>query len=362
MSGYSDLKNRIEKRLTEQEGATLLLALLFFLLCAVCGSVILASATASSGRIAGLGQYRQRYQSVEAVARLLENELHNASVTLQETERILVTTEHVEKDNVGDGGDGGKSEETYTTTTYTFSGPDYLSIGSRTDAADRTGIADAADSREAEEEMSAAAFSDSSGSNSSLSLLEQMLTDADLSSYLLKGETYQRAGTIVISDRDEENSENAEASLSDCQKAWQTAFLTGDSTKCVRRHFTMQLEDIDGDDDGSMVQDSLVEVVLQLYGDGTLELRLSSGDTAQSGGDTAESSADVDTYYMLLRGTAELQTKNRSERSDSHAAGGDSDDDSSETVITRKTILSWGDFVITKNAAEAGQQRKAAVG
>lgn len=308
-----------------------MLALLFFLLCAVCGSVVLSSATTSAGRIAGLGKNRQNYQSVEAAARLLENTLHNASATLQETEKITVTVEHVEKDNDGEGENGEKSEETYTTTTYNFTGPDFLS-------------ADDGDS---------IAFSADNGRNSSLSMLEQLLTDADLSSYMEKGEAYQEAGSIVISDKEDETSEGAESNLSACRQAWQTSFLRDDSTKSVKRHFTMQLSDIDGENSDSMEADSLVEVTLQLYGDGTLELRLCNGDAASSDGeDESSESVAADKYYMLIRGTADVKTQSRSERIDRNADDGDAED--SETLITKKTTITWGDFVITKNAAEAG--------
>ena len=357
MSRYSEIRNRIEKKWRGQEGATLLLALLFFLFCAVCGSVVLAAATTSAGRIAGLGKNRQKYQSVEAAARLLENELHKASVTLQETEKITVTVEHVEKENDGEGEDGGKSEETYTTTTYVFSGPDFLNVNANTGKSG-TGSSgagsDESDEKTAgadEDDSIAAAFSKNNGSNEQLSLLEQMLTDADLSTYLKKGEAYRDAGTITISDKEDNTSENAEENLSACQDAWQMAFLTGDNEKSVRRHFTLQLLVPDAENSGSIEAASLVEAELQLYGDGTLEIRLGSGDAEAS----ADSSADAEKYYMLLRGTAEVKTQSRSERTDQKFRH---DDESSETLITKKTIISWGDFLITKNAAEAGNAKE----
>ena len=339
-----------------------MLALLFFLFCAVCGSVVLAAATTSAGRIAGLGKNRQKYQSVEAAARLLENELHKASVTLQETEKITVTVEHVEKENDGEGEDGGKSEETYTTTTYVFSGPDFLNVNANTGKSG-TGSSgagsDESDEKTAgadEDDSIAAAFSKNNGSNEQLSLLEQMLTDADLSTYLKKGEAYRDAGTITISDKEDNTSENAEENLSACQDAWQMAFLTGDNEKSVRRHFTLQLSVPDAENSGSIEAASLVDAELQLYGDGTLEIRLSSGDAEAS----ADSSADAEKYYMLLRGTAEVKTQSRSERTDQKFRhdDADSDDESSETLITKKTIISWGDFLITKNAAEAGNAKE----
>ncbi len=357
MSSVSKTKSRIMHRPSAkadwgQEGATLLLALLFFLLCAVCGSVILASATASAGRMAGRGKNRQKYQSVEAAARLLENELHNASVLVQESEKITVTVEHVERDNDGEGESGEKSEETYTTTTYRFSGPDFLNAD--TEKSGTEGSGETAEGDQAEDAV-AAAFDAGNGSNADLSMLEQLLTDANLTAYFEKGQTYQKAGAIVISDKDDETSEDADAYLSDCQDAWHMNFLTGNSEVSVKRHFTMELSG-DAENVNRLAQDSLVEVELLLYGDGTLELWLSNGDSENADNDAAETEA-ADKYYMLLRGTAEVKTRSKSERTDQNFRE-DSDDESSETRITKKTSITWGDFVITKNAAEVGKSKE----
>ncbi len=348
MSKLSETKSRIMDRPAAkngrwgQEGATLLLALLFFLLCAVCGSVILASATASAGRIAGLGKNRQKYQSVEAAARLLENGLHNAAVLVQETEKITVTVEHDEKTNEET---GDTTEETYTTTTYQFSGPDFLN-------------ADTGNAEDAESAV-AAAFSTNNGSNADLSLLEQILTDADISAYNEKGEMYQKAGTIVISDKEDESSENAEEQLSNCQSVWRTDFLRGDSSKSVKRHFTMQLSGISAENSSSIETASSVDVELQLYGDGTLELRLSNGNSGDAASDSTEKdNDDADKYYMLLRGAAEVKSQSKSERTDQKFGEDDADsDESSETLVTKKTSIRWGDFTITKNAVEAGNEQ-----
>ena len=238
-----------------------------------------------------------------------------------------------------------------------FSGPDFLNVNANTGKSG-TGSSgagsDESDEKTAgadEDDSIAAAFSKNNGSNEQLSLLEQMLTDADLSTYLKKGEAYRDAGTITISDKEDNTSENAEENLSACQDAWQMAFLTGDNEKSVRRHFTLQLLVPDAENSGSIEAASLVEAELQLYGDGTLEIRLSSGDAEAS----ADSSADAEKYYMLLRGTAEVKTQSRSERTDQKFRH---DDESSETLITKKTIISWGDFLITKNAAEAGNAKE----
>lgn len=54
-------------------GATLVLALLFFLMCAMAGSVVLAAGTAASGRVAGLKQAEQQYYTVTSAAKTVES-------------------------------------------------------------------------------------------------------------------------------------------------------------------------------------------------------------------------------------------------------------------------------------------------
>ncbi len=311
-----------------------MLTLLFFLLCAVTGSVILAAATASAGRAAGLSGSRQNYQSVEAAARLLETELHGAEVILTEREDVSVQVERETKTDEN----GEESEESWTTTSYHFSGPDFMDAADEKteDTTNETGTADS-------EGNAAAAFSEGNGRNASLSLLEQLLTDADISTYLLKGETYEKAGSIVISERENEGSEDAAALLSECEDAWHEGFLTGSTEKYKTRHFTLTPEGEEA---------AAVKAELRLYGDGTLEIRLSNAGGAEKNEDTEENKADR--YYMLLRGRAELRSTSRSERMDTEAE----DSEGSESRITKTTRIRWQDFTITKNAAEVGGREK----
>ena len=72
--------NTIKKKLKSSRGASLSIALLLFLVCAVLGSVILKSATASSGRLAGVQEADQRYYSVNSAADLLASQLDGQTV------------------------------------------------------------------------------------------------------------------------------------------------------------------------------------------------------------------------------------------------------------------------------------------
>lgn len=64
-------------KIHNSKGATILIALLFFLLCAMAGSVVLAAGTAASGRLAGLTGQQQTYYTVSSAARLLRDEMND---------------------------------------------------------------------------------------------------------------------------------------------------------------------------------------------------------------------------------------------------------------------------------------------
>lgn len=65
----------LKEKWKSTSGASLLLALLFFLLCAVTGSVVLTAASVSSGRLSNLKVNEQSYYTVSSAAKLLKNQM-----------------------------------------------------------------------------------------------------------------------------------------------------------------------------------------------------------------------------------------------------------------------------------------------
>lgn len=65
----------LRNRIRSNSGATILLALLFFLLCSLAGSVILTAGSAASGRISGLQETEQSFYSVTSAAQVLKEEI-----------------------------------------------------------------------------------------------------------------------------------------------------------------------------------------------------------------------------------------------------------------------------------------------
>lgn len=79
----------IGKKLQAQSGASLSLALLFFVLCAVAGSIVLSAASAALGRTQNVAQKDQRSYAVESAARLLSGEFQDLG-TLRITEKRTI--------------------------------------------------------------------------------------------------------------------------------------------------------------------------------------------------------------------------------------------------------------------------------
>ena len=70
------------KKLHSQRGASIIYALLVFLLCAFAGVAALVSAAANAGRYARLEQDQQRYLSASSAARMLKEELCGKTVVM----------------------------------------------------------------------------------------------------------------------------------------------------------------------------------------------------------------------------------------------------------------------------------------
>ncbi|NLD20513.1 MAG: hypothetical protein GX663_09800 [Clostridiales bacterium] len=65
----------LKGKISSDSGATLVLALVFFLLCAVAGSIILIAGSGAAGRMADLKDDQQAYYSVTSAAKLFEDQM-----------------------------------------------------------------------------------------------------------------------------------------------------------------------------------------------------------------------------------------------------------------------------------------------
>ena len=83
--------HKLNSKLRSQTGASITIALLLFLVCAVIGSVVLAAGTTAGGRFSELSEMDQRYYSVTSAAELLGKELDGQKVTIVRTRKNTKT-------------------------------------------------------------------------------------------------------------------------------------------------------------------------------------------------------------------------------------------------------------------------------
>lgn len=117
------------KKLHSSKGASLTFALLAFLVCAVISAVLLASASASAGRLSGLAEADQRYYAVTSAAQLFCDELSKEEQVFEIVWSKTETTGKKEIVTI-------KSEDGYVTTTYdrmSSADPPSYSFSSSTD-------------------------------------------------------------------------------------------------------------------------------------------------------------------------------------------------------------------------------------
>ncbi len=104
---------KIKEKLHSSKGASLIIALVFMLFCAMIGSAVLAAATANGGRVAALKSDQQEYLDQRSAATLLSDELQIDRPKLTITKKEVVRTTYTV-------GDGGVLEPTGSTTTKTI--------------------------------------------------------------------------------------------------------------------------------------------------------------------------------------------------------------------------------------------------
>ncbi|MDO5111470.1 MAG: hypothetical protein Q4E65_04095 [Clostridia bacterium] len=75
----------LRQKLHSQRGASILVALLFFLVCMMVGGVVLTAAAANAGRLTHLRQDQQTYFILSSAVRLVRDDLQGAVFTVKET-------------------------------------------------------------------------------------------------------------------------------------------------------------------------------------------------------------------------------------------------------------------------------------
>ncbi len=88
---------KVLRKLQSNNGATLMLALLFFIVCAVTGSMILTSAGVSAGRLENMKRRDQNYFAVRSAIKMCEQQMKEMNIAF--TDQLVVTEVEVDSDD-----------------------------------------------------------------------------------------------------------------------------------------------------------------------------------------------------------------------------------------------------------------------
>ncbi len=96
------LHKQIGEKLNSQRGASITMALLLFLVCAVIGATVLTAGTAAAGRVSELAEMDRRYYAVASAAELLAHELNGREVVIEKRTKNDSTTTTVNGNDIND--------------------------------------------------------------------------------------------------------------------------------------------------------------------------------------------------------------------------------------------------------------------
>ena len=82
--GWALKMQKLRTKLRSEQGASILFALFFFIVCAVIGSIVLTAATAAAGRLSRVKEMDERYYAVNSAAQVLEKEINSAVVYVRQ--------------------------------------------------------------------------------------------------------------------------------------------------------------------------------------------------------------------------------------------------------------------------------------
>lgn len=94
------MKNIAVKKIKSNKGASLSIALLFFLICAVISSVVLTAGTAAAGRLSKRAELDQQYYLVNSAAELIIEELEGKTVLVDKSKNPVAYLDNLGENNI----------------------------------------------------------------------------------------------------------------------------------------------------------------------------------------------------------------------------------------------------------------------
>ena len=90
--GKAVRENCVWAKLRSQQGASILFAIFFFIVCAVIGSIVLTAGSAAAGRLAEIEAMDDRYYAVTSAAKLLETQLDDPDTVVIRRKELTADT------------------------------------------------------------------------------------------------------------------------------------------------------------------------------------------------------------------------------------------------------------------------------
>lgn len=264
---------KIRNRLHSEEGATLILALLFFVLSAFFGITILSAATAASGRLKGLREEQQRFYNAESAASYLLSALEPYSVSAAgaaagkkfyaiQTEEIKTSTE----DNKNGTKDADGHPEKVEVTTYTFSSIFWNDNG---------------------EKKTDGSYRELNGGDILLmNMLSSPYTSEDQADHITNFAGKNKLDGRSYEDR-EDNSDTEKQELDEALNLWSLPFFSGDEYKKLTRELELDPVSSGTAGTGSASSTGIKKIPLRatILGNGKFTIELNYTEDSSKNGD-----------------------------------------------------------------------------
>lgn len=307
--------NAVQRKLHDRSGATLTVALLFFVMCAAAGSVILAAATTSTGRLAELQASDQNYYAVVSAAKLIRDEIDGQTIGVKQTETktTTVTTRTEDGGTPDDTSDDTIVEETKIE--YTYSNPTFV-YGTKDAHTNKLEFVDATGNVYLLDALSYSKNEAGTAQKRTGSLTNVHKTTNGSDSFVAKDELYGKT-------------------YSDAQEAFTSPLMNG-TDHVYTDSFNLNVSgSTSGGDDLSGLK---VNVRIVMSAQGAITAYLKNDDAIKSG----------NKYRLMLT----VDAREGSAQSDAgHSGPTTNGDDTTESAsVTRYSYVTWGNPKITKDA------------
>ena len=308
--------NAVRRKLHDRSGATLTVAFLFFIMCAAAGSVILAAATTSTGRLSQLQASDQNYYAVVSAAKLIRDEIDGQTIGVKQTE-TKTTTVTTSTDNGGTPDD--TSDDTIVEETkieYTYSNPTFV-YGTKDAHTNKLEFVDATGNVYLLKALTCTSKNEAGAAQKrtgSLTNVHKTTNGSD--SFVAKDELYGKT-------------------YSDAQEAFTSPLMNG-TDRVYTDSFNLNVSgSTSGDDDLSGLK---VNVRIVMSAQGAITAYLKNDDAIKSGNQ----------YRLMLT----VDAREDSAQSDAgHSGPTTNGDDTTESAsVTRYSYVTWGNPKITKDA------------